>query len=123
MEQPTEVAAGLPIDGELRIVGRSSPLKSRDSRALAPWLRPAAGPHPRPATVKGTALDRFNRDASPVELTLVDPVLVKVMADSAWSGQSSRHALRFRRVRPELRWEGVSSPFEKALETTNCSRI
>lgn len=52
--------------------------------------------------VKGTTLDRFNRDASPTELTLVEPVVVEVLADAAWSGQSFRHSLRFRRVRPEL---------------------
>ncbi|MFC9335916.1 hypothetical protein [Arthrobacter sp. NPDC057009] len=102
LHRPTEIVAGLPIGGELRIVGRSTALKASDARAIAPWLRPPAGPHPWPSTVKGTALDRFNRDASPVELTLVDPLVVEVMADAAWSGQSFRHALRFRRVRPDL---------------------
>ena len=110
MERPTEIVAGLPIGGELRIVGRSSPLKAADSRTLSRWLRPAAVLHPWPAVVKGTTLDRFNRDASPTELTLVDPVVVEVLADAAWSGQSFRHSLRFRRVRPELDPADVEVP-------------
>lgn len=112
LRRPTEIVAGLPIGGELHIVGLSSALKPVDARPIVPWLRPPAGTHPWPSTVKGTTLDRFNRDASPVELTLVDPLVVEVMADTAWSGQAFRHALRFRRVRPELRWDEVSSPFD-----------
>ncbi|PNH82949.1 ATP-dependent DNA ligase [Arthrobacter sp. AFG20] len=118
MERPTEIVAGLPIDGELRIVGRSSTLKPADSRALAPWLRPPAGIHPWPSVVKGTTLDRFNRDASPTELTLVDPVVVEVLADAAWSGQSFRHSLRFRRVRPELEPADVDVPSRLNVRNT-----
>jgi ATP-dependent DNA ligase len=116
LHRPTEIVAGLPLSGELRIVGRSSPLKPADSRTLARWLRPATGPHPWPSTVKGTTLDRFNRDASPVELTLVDPVVVEVQADAAWSGQSFRHSLRFRRVRPELDPMEVEVPARLAAD-------
>lgn len=115
MERPTEIVAGLPITGELRIVGRSSPLKAADSRTLSHLLRPPAGPHPWPAVVKGTTLDRFNRDTSPTALTLVDPVVVEVLADSAWSGQSFRHSLRFRRVRPELDPAHVEVPSSLAV--------
>jgi hypothetical protein len=60
------------------------------------------GKHPWPAIVKGTALDRFNRDKEPVALTLVEPVVVEVSADTAWSGRSFRHPLRTLRARPEL---------------------
>ncbi|MDQ0241421.1 hypothetical protein [Arthrobacter bambusae] len=101
--------AGLPINGELRIVGRS-PLRAADSKALARWLRPPSGAHPWPPTVKGTTLDRFNRDASPVALTLVEPIVVEVSADAAWSGRSFRHALRFLRIRPELDPADVELP-------------
>jgi hypothetical protein len=55
--QPSEVVAGLILNGELRIVGRSTPLKTRESRELARWLQPPKGQHPWPAIVKGTALD------------------------------------------------------------------
>jgi ATP-dependent DNA ligase len=110
MDQPTEIVAGLRIDGELRIVGRSAQLGAAGSRILSRWLRPPSGPHPWPSSVKGTTLDRFNRDASPVELTLVEPVVVEVSADAAWSGTAFRHALRFLRVRPELDPSQVKLP-------------
>jgi ATP-dependent DNA ligase len=108
--QPSEVVAGLMLDGELRIVGRSTPLKARDSRELARWLHPPAGGHPWPTSVKGTTLDRFNRDKEPVALTLVEPVVVEVSADTAWSGRTFRHPLRILRPRPELSPADVSFP-------------
>lgn len=108
--QPSEVVAGLILDGELRIVGRSTPLKTRESRELARWLQPPKDHHPWPATVKGTALDRFNRDKEPVALTLVEPVVVEVSADTAWSGRSFRHPLRLLRARPELALTDVVLP-------------
>jgi ATP-dependent DNA ligase len=100
--QPSEVVAGLILEDELRIVGRSTPLKTADARDLARWLKPPKGQHPWPATVKGTTLDRFNRNKEPVTLTLVEPVVVEVSADTAWSGRSFRHPLRLIRARPEL---------------------
>jgi hypothetical protein len=38
----------------------------------------------------------------PIDVTLVEPVVVEVTADVARSGSSYRHPLRFVRVRPEL---------------------
>lgn len=108
--QPSEVVAGLVLDDKLRIVGRSTPLKTRESLELARWLHPPAGEHPWPTTVKGTALDRFNRDKEPVALTLVEPVVIEVSADTAWSGRSFRHPLRLLRVRPELSPADVTLP-------------
>lgn len=108
--QPSEVVAGLILDGELRIVGRSTPLKTRESGELARWLRPPTTKHPWPAVVKGTALDRFNRDKEPVALTLVEPLVLEVSADTAWSGRSFRHPLRVLRARPELSSADVSLP-------------
>lgn len=110
IDRPSEIVAGLPIDGELRIVGRSAPLTATNSRALARWLRPAAPGHPWPTTVKGTTLDRFNRDSTPVTLTLVEPIVVEVAADTAWSGRSFRHALTFQRARPDLEPADVEIP-------------
>lgn len=49
--EPREVVV---LDGELRIVGRSTPLKTTTARELARWLQPAHGAHPWPTTVKGT---------------------------------------------------------------------
>jgi ATP-dependent DNA ligase len=108
--QPSEVVAGLMLGRELRIVGRSTPLKTRESRELARWLQPPLGEHPWPTVVKGTALDRFNRDKESVALTLVEPVVVEVSADTAWSGRSFRHPLRMLRVRPELSPDDVTLP-------------
>lgn len=110
INQPSEIVAGLVLDGKLRIVGRSTPLKARDSRELARWLHPPVGGHPWPARVKGTALDRFNRDKEPVTLTLVEPLVVEVSADTAWSGRSFRHPLRLLRARPELSTADVTLP-------------
>ncbi|MEV5052294.1 ATP-dependent DNA ligase [Arthrobacter sp. LAR12-1-1.1] len=100
--EPREVVAGLVLDGELRIVGRSTPLKTAAARELERWLQPPRGAHPWPTTVQGTTRDRFNRDKEPVTLTLVEPVAVEVSADTAWSGRSFRHPLHLVRARPEL---------------------
>jgi ATP-dependent DNA ligase len=108
--RPSEVVAGLVLDDELRIVGRSAPLKTAAARELARWLEPPRRVHPWPATVKGTALDRFNRDKEPVVLTLVEPVVVEVSADTAWSGRSFRHPLRLLRARPELSPADIGLP-------------
>lgn len=108
--QPSEVVAGLILDGELRIVGRSTPLKTADARKLAQWLQPPRGTHPWPTMVKGTTLDGFNRDKEPVALTLVAPVVVEVSADTAWSGRSFRHPLRLVRARPELSPTDIGLP-------------
>lgn len=107
---PSEVVAGLILEGELRIIGRSTPLKTAHARDLARWLKPPKSQHPWPATVKGTTLDRFNRDKEPVVLTLVEPVVVEVSADTAWSGRSFRHPLRLLRARPELSPADVIPP-------------
>jgi hypothetical protein len=53
---PQEVIAGLTIDGELRIVGRTTLLSQSVRRALAPWLARLAGKHSWPAQVSRTAL-------------------------------------------------------------------
>lgn len=101
--RPEALVVGLPIDGELRIVGRSSPLPATAARALGKVFAPPAGEHPWPAQVKPGALDRFNGGSrEPVDLTLVDPVVVEISADVAWSGRSFRHTVRYVRLRPEM---------------------
>lgn len=110
MTQPSEIVAGLILDGKLRIVGRSTLLKAAVGKDLAQYLHAPAGTHPWPASVKGTTLDRFNRDKEAVSLTLVEPVVIEVSADTAWSGLAFRHALRFIRARPELNPADVEPP-------------
>ncbi|WP_460889057.1 ATP-dependent DNA ligase [Promicromonospora xylanilytica] len=108
---PQEVIAGLAIDGELRIVGRTTLLSPSARRALTPWLAPPAGKHPWPAQVRRTALARLHatgRDV--VDLTLVEPIVVEVRADVGWDGQSFRHLLRFLRPRPDAEVGSIRPP-------------
>lgn len=107
--RPEAVVVGLPVEGELRIVGRSTPLKPHVASALAPLLHPPEQPHPWPEVVSGGALDRFNAGRDPVQLTLVQPFVIEVSADVALSGHSFRHPVRLIRARPELDVEDVTS--------------
>lgn len=108
---PQEVIAGLAIDGELRIVGRTTLLSPSARRALTPWLAPPAGKHPWPTQVPRTALARFHvTGRGVVDLTLVEPIVVEVRADVGWDGQSFRHLLRFLRVRPDTEVRSVHAP-------------
>lgn len=110
MRRPEAVVVGLPFDGELRIVGRSAPLRPDASRTLAAQLRPPAGPHPWPEVVSPGAVDRFNAGRDPVQLTLIAPLVVEVSADVALSGRAFRHTVRYLRARPELDITEVASP-------------
>ncbi|MGW8566776.1 hypothetical protein [Isoptericola sp. NPDC055881] len=107
---PQQVVAGLPIDGKLRIVGRSTPPNPHIRRTLAAHLWAPAGPHPWPEQVSPGAFGRFGNDRGPVDLTLVEPLVVEVSADAAWSGRSFRHQLRVTRVRPDAEVAGVTVP-------------
>ncbi len=60
-------------------------------------------------------MDRFNADADETELTLVEPLVVEVSADTAMSGTSFRHAARFMRARPELDPASVTHPAEERM--------
>jgi hypothetical protein len=93
-------------------VGRIAPLRPRPVRELARHLHPPAGEHPWPTRIPRGALDRFARDKEPIDVTLVEPLVVEVTADVAWSGTSYRHPLRFVRIRPEMR------PMEAAPPST-----
>lgn len=110
MRQPETLVAGLPIGGELRIVGRTSPLRPEQRRALAGVLRPPAGEHPWPAEVPRSFLDRFSKERGPIKLARVEPFVMEVSADTAWSGSSFRHPLRFLRHRPDLGVGDVRAP-------------
>ncbi|WP_404502816.1 hypothetical protein [Arthrobacter sp. GAS37] len=110
--QPTAAVVGLPVAGRLRIVGRSTPLSAHAGRSLAMHLRASRGDHPWPEEITETMLDRFSKERGTVRLTLVEPLVVEVSADVAWSGRSFRHPVRLLRVRPELHPDEVSSPFD-----------
>lgn len=102
MSQPRAVVVGLPVNERLRIVGRSAPLSARAGRDLASYLRPPQGAHPWPEKISDRLLDRFTKESGTIRLTLVEPLVVEVSADVAWSGQAFRHSVRFVRVRQEL---------------------
>ena len=110
LTQPQAIIAGLPIDGQLRIVGRSTVLSTRAGRDLGRLLRPAQPGHPWPEEISETSLNRFSRDKGPVHLTLVEPLVVEVAADVAWSGRAFRHPLSMVRARPELDPAAVELP-------------
>ncbi|MDR6685456.1 hypothetical protein J2Y41_001009 [Arthrobacter sp. 1088] len=77
--QPQTIIAGLPVDGRLRIVGRSS-------------------------------LNRFSTDKGMIHLTLVEPMVVQIPADVAWTGRSFRHSVACLRAKPELDAAAVELP-------------
>jgi ATP-dependent DNA ligase len=100
IERPSQLVAGRYRDGELVVVGRTSPLSPRQSAELAAVLTPAGDDHPWPERI-GTG--RFGGGRLSVVLTRVDPaVVVEVSADAALQAGVFRHPLRFVRVRPDL---------------------
>ncbi|MGY1724002.1 ATP-dependent DNA ligase [Blastococcus sp. SYSU DS0533] len=107
LERPSQLVAGRYRDGELVVVGRSSPLSPAQSAELAAVLRPAGPDHPWPERI-GTG--RFGGGRLAVPLTRVEPTaVVEVSADAALQAGVFRHPLRFVRVRPDLRPEDVAT--------------
>lgn len=102
MRQPEAVVVGFPDDDELRIVGRSTPLKPAVARALGSLLRAPGGTHPWPEVVSPGAVDRFNAGRDPIRLTLVHPTMAEVSADVALTRGAFRHGVRYLRLRPDL---------------------
>ena len=105
LERPGQLVAGRYRDGELVVVGRTSPLSPAQSAELAAFLRPAGPEHPWPERI-GTG--RFGGGRLSVALTRVVPeVVVEISADAALQAGVFRHPLRYVRVRPDLRPEDV----------------
>ncbi|RBY92348.1 ATP-dependent DNA ligase [Blastococcus sp. TBT05-19] len=105
LERPGQLVAGRYRDGELVVVGRTSPLSPAQSAELAAVLRPAGGDHPWPDRI-GTG--RFGGGRLSVPLTRVEPsTVVEVSADAALQAGVFRHPLRFVRVRPDLHPEDL----------------
>lgn len=116
--EPTAIVAGLPFGDRLRIVGRSTVLSAKTGRELGKHLQPPAGDHPWPEDISPGVLDRFSKEKGTIHLTLVEPVVMEVAADVAWSGQSFRHPLRYRRIRPELHPDEVELPARTGGQST-----
>jgi ATP-dependent DNA ligase len=101
MERPSQLVAGRYRNGELVVVGRTSPLSPRQSAELAAVLTAAGDDHPWPDRI-GTG--RFGGGRLSVPLTRVRPdVVVEVSADAALQAGVFRHLLRYLRVRSDLR--------------------
>lgn len=107
ISRPQAVVAGLVVDGVLQVAGQSAPLKPDQAAHLARFLSPPVSVHPWPNVLP--ALGRFGSRREDVPVTLVEPVVAEVSADSARSGSSFRHLVRFVRVRPELSWQDRGS--------------
>jgi hypothetical protein len=100
LARPSQLVAGRYRDGELVVVGRTSPLDPRQSAELGAVLTPAGNDHPWPDRI-GTG--RFGGGKLSVPLTRVDPtVVVEISADAALQAGVFRHPLRYVRVRPDL---------------------
>ncbi|MGY1815772.1 ATP-dependent DNA ligase [Blastococcus sp. SYSU D00820] len=100
LDRPSQLVAGRYRDGELVVVGRTSPLSPAQSAELAAVLTPAGPQHPWPDRI-GTG--HFGGGRLSVPLTRVEPsVVVEVSADAALQAGVFRHPLRFVRIRPDL---------------------
>jgi ATP-dependent DNA ligase len=105
VDQPSQLVAGRYRDGELVVVGRTSPLSPGQAEELAAVLTPAGDDHPWPDRI-GTG--RFGGGKLSVALTRVTPTaVVEVSADAALQAGVFRHPLRFVRVRSDLRPEDL----------------
>jgi ATP-dependent DNA ligase len=98
-DRPEAAVAGLRTsDGELVVVGRTTPLTDDQAGALAQLLAPPRAPHPWPDAI---GAGHFGGSRKKVPITHVEPgVVVEVTADSALQAGRFRHPLRF--VRPRL---------------------
>jgi ATP-dependent DNA ligase len=106
LDRPGQLVVGRHRDGELVVVGRTSPLSPRQAAELAAVLTPAGDAHPWPERI-GTG--RFGGGRLSVPLTRVRPdVVVEVSADAALQAGVFRHPLRYLRVRPDLRPDDVA---------------
>jgi ATP-dependent DNA ligase len=108
--RPSFLIVGLPLNGKLGIVGASTQLPAAKSRVLGKALRPAGPSHPWPQEIPRGYLERFSQNREPVTLTLVEPFVVEVSTDVAWSGWAFRHPVRLVRLRPEMAPEDVELP-------------
>lgn len=109
-DAPTAVVAGLPLFGRLWIVGSTSALGRSAGAALGIHLHQPRKDHPWPEEISPTVIDRFTSRKEPIQLTRVEPIVVEVSADVAWSGRSFRHPLRYLRARPDLDPSAVQLP-------------
>lgn len=100
VSRPEAIVLGrYTADGVLKVVGRSTPLTTRQITELAAVLTEvSASGHPWPAEIGSGHFGGGN-----VAITHVDPVLVvEVAADTALQSGRHRHPLRLLRIRTDL---------------------
>lgn len=105
----SELVVGLVRDGELHIAGRTTPLTTQAARELAPFLTPPTWVHPWPERITSGIVSGWG-SREETTLTPVEPIVVEVSADVAFSGTSWRHPLRYLRPRPDLDPQQVQGP-------------
>jgi ATP-dependent DNA ligase len=99
LAHPRELIIGLPgDDGGLRIVGHSTALSAEAADALKGVIAAPADTHPWPTTREA---NRWRHEAS--ELTLIEPFVIEISADTARDDGVFRHPVRFVRTRPEMK--------------------
>jgi ATP-dependent DNA ligase len=94
-----ELILGRFDDGVLRVIGRTTPVNAVQARVLGEQLRSPASVHPWPEVIRSTSYDRFNKKRDTV-LTLIEPIVVEVSADTSLVAGALRHPARFVRTRP-----------------------
>jgi len=100
IERPSQLVVGRYRDGELVVVGRTTPLSPAQAATLDGVLVTAGAGHPWPERI-GTGA--FGGGRLQVALTRVVPAaVVEVRADAALSAGVFRHPLRYLRTRPDL---------------------
>jgi len=109
LANPTSIVVGLVVDGELRTAGQSAQLSPGQARTLGELLREPSGPHPWPEVLSAGAMGRFRARSDDLKVTLVEPVMGEVSADSARTARFFRHSVRFVKLRPDLPVPGFRS--------------
>jgi ATP-dependent DNA ligase len=112
LEAPQALILGRQVEGQLRVVGRTSPLPAVVRRQFAGVLTPAGGEHPWPEALPGGWAGGFP-GADPVHYLRVIPnVVVEVLVDAAQGAGRWRHLAGFARLRTDLRPEDVPPGLE-----------
>ncbi|MEN8601415.1 ATP-dependent DNA ligase [Microbacterium rhizosphaerae] len=102
LHNPMSLVVGFVVDGQLRTAGQSAQLSPGQARALGQMLRQPSGPHPWPEVLPAGAMGRFRARSDDLKVTLVEPVMGEVSADSARTAGFFRHSVRFVKLRPDL---------------------
>lgn len=102
-DAPSGLVLSLPMDGRLQVVGQTTPLSRTAARDIGRLLVPSpAQGKDRTVTAAFTGL--------PLRVTEVEPLVVEVAADTAWTGRAFRHPLRLLRARPDVDPSDVEAP-------------